>query len=86
MLSVQRYCTTEEARKTLETGINMLGKRDSSILTREQRALSHVITFVTFTLQLGEEHGCVLLPFLVVLAITVALVILLLAHGNARDL
>jgi hypothetical protein len=64
----------------------MLGQHDSSALTREQRALSHVITFVTFTLQLGEEHGSVLLPLLVVLAITVALVILLLTHGNARDL
>jgi hypothetical protein len=64
----------------------MLGRHDVSALTREHRVLSRVITFVMFTLQLGEEHGGVLLPLLVVLAITVALVILLLAHGNARDL
>jgi hypothetical protein len=58
----------------------------TAALTREQRAWSHVITFVTCTLQLGEEHGRVLLPLLVVLAIAVALVVLLLAHGNTRDL
>ena len=37
-------------------------------------------------LQLGEEHGRVLLPLLVVLAVAVALVILLLTHRNAGDL
>jgi hypothetical protein len=58
----------------------------TAALTREQRALSYVIACITFTLQLGEEHGRVLLPLLVVLAITVTLVVLLLAHGNARDL
>jgi len=64
----------------------MLGIYDSSPLTREQRTSSHAITFATSILQLGEEHGRVLLPLLVVLAITVALVILRLTHGDARDL
>lgn len=36
--------------------------------------------------QLGDEHGSVLLPLLVVLAVTVTLIVLLLAHGNTGDL
>jgi hypothetical protein len=36
--------------------------------------------------ELREEHGCVLLPLLVILAVTVTFVVLVLAHWNARYL